>query len=65
MGRIKRGGYFMEWWVGDHLPKHIHIYWQDKPYAKVQIPGMRLKWGRMNRRLKKILLRLIKEGIIR
>jgi hypothetical protein len=25
MGKIRRGGYVFEWWIGDHEPKHIHI----------------------------------------
>jgi len=25
MGRIRRGGYFLEWWIGDHPPRHIHV----------------------------------------
>jgi len=25
MGRIRRGGFIFEWWVGDHPPRHIHI----------------------------------------
>lgn len=25
MGRIRRGGYIFEWWIGDHPPRHIHI----------------------------------------
>jgi hypothetical protein len=25
MGRIRRGGYIFEWWIGDHLPRHVHV----------------------------------------
>ena len=25
MGRIRRGGYIFEWWMGDHLPQHVHV----------------------------------------
>ncbi len=25
MGRIRRGGYIFEWWVGDHPPRHVHV----------------------------------------
>jgi hypothetical protein len=25
MGRVRRGGYIFEWWVGDHPPRHIHV----------------------------------------
>jgi len=25
MGRIRRGGYIFEWWIGDHPPRHVHV----------------------------------------
>ena len=61
MGRIRRGGYLIEWWIGDHWPKHVHIYKDGKEIAKIQIPGMRILTGRLNKRLKKLLLKLLEE----
>ena len=26
MGRIRRGGYIFEWWIGDHPPRHVHVF---------------------------------------
>ena len=26
MGRIRRGGYMFMWWIGDHPPRHVHVY---------------------------------------
>ena len=26
MGKIRRAGYILEWYIGDHLPRHIHVY---------------------------------------
>ena len=26
MGKIRRGGYILEWFIGDHGPRHIHVY---------------------------------------
>lgn len=26
MGRIRRGGYVFEWFIGDHEPRHVHVY---------------------------------------
>ncbi len=64
MGREKRGGYLIEWWIGDHSPKHIHVYRNGKEVAKIIIPGMRLLSGKMNRKLKKIIQELLEEGKI-
>jgi hypothetical protein len=25
MGRIRRGGYIIFWWIGDHAPRHVHV----------------------------------------
>ena len=25
MGRVRRGGYIIKWFVGDHSPHHIHV----------------------------------------
>ena len=51
----------MEWWMGDHWPKHVHIYRDDEEIAKVQIPEMIVLTGHVNRRLRKILKELLKE----
>jgi len=26
MGRIRRNGYVLEWFIGDHAPRHVHVY---------------------------------------
>lgn len=25
MGKVRRGGYIFEWWIGDHPPRHVHV----------------------------------------
>ena len=64
MGREKRGGYIVEWWMGDHKPKHVHIYKDGDMVAKVAVPGMSILSGRVNSRIRKLLLELIREGRI-
>ncbi len=64
MGRAKRGGYIIEWWLGDHSPKHVHIYKNGREVAKVEIPGLLVLTGRINKKLRKILRELIEEGEI-
>jgi len=29
VGRIRRGGYIFVTWVGDHSPRHVHVYDDD------------------------------------
>jgi len=64
MGRIKRGGYLIEWSIGDQYPKHIHIYKDGKQVAKVQVPGLLVLSGKLSARLRKILTELVREKII-
>ena len=59
MGRIKRGGYLIEWWMGDHTPKHVHVYKDGREVAKVRVPEMIVLTGNLNKKLKKIFQKLI------
>ncbi len=64
MGRVRRGGYIIDWWIGDHAPKHVHVYRNGVFVAKVEIPGMLTLSGKVSRRLEKILRTLVEEGRI-
>ena len=33
MGKIRRRGYILEWYIGDHVPRHIHVY--DSKYRLI------------------------------
>ena len=26
MGKVRRSGYILEWFISDHVPRHIHVY---------------------------------------
>lgn len=41
MGKIRRGGYIFVTWVGDHSPRHVHVYRDGK---------LVVKWDLMNRK---------------
>lgn len=61
MGRIRRGGYLIEWWIGDHSPKHVHVYKDGRLVAKVEVPSLLVLTGKTDRRLSKLLSELVKE----
>jgi len=61
MGRVRRSGYLIEWWMGDHYPKHVHVYRDGKLVAKVEVPSMLVLTGKMSRKLRKILTELVRE----
>jgi hypothetical protein len=42
MGRVRRGGYVFEWWIGDHPPRHVHVFTgAGKLLARVAVEGFR------------------------
>lgn len=61
MGRLKRAGYLIEWWIGDHLPRHVHVYKGGRFVAKVEIPGLLVLRGKVSGKLAEIIRQLIKE----
>ena len=64
MGRIRRGGYLIDWWIGDHTPKHLHVYRDGVLIAKVEMPGLLVLSGKVNHKLKKILKQLVTEKLL-
>jgi hypothetical protein len=48
--------------MGDHMPKHVHVYKDGKEVAKVQVPQLLVLKGRLNRKLRRILVDLIQQG---
>ena len=66
MGRVRRGGYIFDFWVGDHQPRHVHVLKDRKLVAKVELDEyLTLMEGQINRRIRKILIELMKEGQIK
>jgi len=66
MGRIRRGGYIFDFWVGDHPPRHVHILKDGRFIAKVELDAnFTLMEGKINRRIREILKTLLKEGILK
>jgi hypothetical protein len=40
MGKIRRGGYLFLWWIGDHPPRHVHVFdAKGKLLGRVTVPG--------------------------
>ncbi len=66
MGRIRRGGYLFEFWVGDHPPKHVHILKNGRLLARVELDDdLTLMSGKINNRIRKIISKLKKEGALK
>lgn len=64
MGRIRKAGYVFERWVGDHKPSHVHVYKDARFIAVVNLEDLTAIKGKINRRLKLVMIQLIKEGLL-
>jgi len=63
MGRIRRGGYIFDFWIGDHPPRHVHVLKDGRLIAKVELDEkLTLMEGKINRRIRKIIRDLKREG---
>ena len=41
MGRKKAGGFIFESYSGDHRPRHVHIFRDDRPIGRWDIENQR------------------------
>ena len=41
MGKIRRSGYTFIWWIGDHRPRHVHVFDKaDRLITRVNLETM-------------------------
>lgn len=64
MGRIRRGGYTFLWWIGDHAPRHVHVFDKNgRLVTRVNLETMRaMDTARINRRILAVIHELKNEG---
>jgi Domain of unknown function (DUF4160) len=62
MGTIRRGNYRFRSWVGDHAPRHVHIYRDGKLVAKWNLDRSVVMVGKVDRKLRQIIQELVREG---
>ncbi len=64
MGKIKRGGYQLFTWIGDHPPKHVHVLKDGKLIVKWDLEKGEEMEGVANSQIKRIIKELQKEGLL-
>ena len=62
MTKIRRGGYVFLTWVGDHTPRHVHIYRDGQFVAKWDLEARQVMAGVVNRRIRCLIQELEREG---
>ena len=64
MGKIRRGNFVFLSWVGDHSPRHVHVYKEGKLVVKWDIDNWQPMSGKETRRILEHIRDLIKEGLL-
>jgi hypothetical protein len=62
MGKIRRGNYVFVTWVGDHPPRHVHVYKDGKLAVKWDLEHRLAMRGKANRKILKWIDELEREG---
>ena len=64
MVKVRRGNYVFLTWVGDHSPRHVHVYQSSKLVVKWDLENWLPMGGRANRKLLQLIEELDKEGML-
>jgi hypothetical protein len=64
VGKIRRGGYIFVTWVGDHSPRHVHVYRDGKLVVKWDLDNRKPMAGSASRRVLDLIDELEAEGLL-
>ena len=64
MGKLRRGGYISIWWIGDHSPRHVHIYRNGKLIVKWDLDNKKAMKGNAPRRVVELIEELESERLL-
>ena len=62
MGKIRRGNFIFVTWVGDHAPRHVHVFTNGRLIVKFDFERNRVIEGRITTRILKLIQELCLEG---
>lgn len=64
MPKVHRGGYVFVGWIGDHSPRHVHIYRDGVLVVKWDLENAQAMAGSITGRIKKLIAELESEGLL-
>ena len=64
MSKIRRGGYVFVTWVGDHAPRHVHVYRDGRLVVKWDLDRWQPMVGAAPIRVRKLLAELVEEDLL-
>ena len=62
MGKLRRAGYVFVTWVGDHPPRHVHVYRDGKLVLKWDLDNDRSMKGEASAKVLTLIRELESEG---
>jgi hypothetical protein len=62
VGKVRRGGYIFVTWVGDHPPRHVHVYRDGWLVVKWDLDQERPMRGKASARIIELIRELDSEG---
>jgi len=64
VGKYRRGGYVFITWKGDHPPRHVHVYRDNKLVVKWDLDNQKAMRGKAGRRVLELIAELESEGLL-
>jgi Domain of unknown function (DUF4160) len=64
VGKYRRGGYIFITWKGDHPPRHVHVYRDDRLIVKWDLDNQKAMKGAITRRILELIAELESEGLL-
>ncbi len=62
MPKIRRGGFIFLAWIGDHSPRHMHVYRDGRLIVKWDLDNWQPMKGQATARMERLLRELVQEG---
>jgi len=62
VGKVRRGNYVVVSWIGDHAPRHVHVYRDRVLVVKWDLENRRPMRGAATRRVLELIEELEAEG---
>ena len=62
MTKIRKGNFIFVSWIGDHSPRHVHVYKDGKLVVKWDLENSRAMEGKATRRVLEHIQSLVKKG---
>jgi hypothetical protein len=62
VSRIRRGGFIFVTFVGDHAPRHVHVYRDRRLVVKWDLENQQPMEGAASGQVLKLIRALVKEG---